>query len=109
VYNKIKNIKRIQLSVFLMFSVCTSEVAYWLRVFSSNTRGNGDQVAKELNQSPVNGLVNSMYSQYMSKQLFSHIASDATLKPLGHFAEANNVPNYTNISRGLCRARSLGY
>jgi hypothetical protein len=36
----------------------------------------------------------------MSKQLFSHIASDATLKPLGHFAEATNAPNYPPISAG---------
>jgi isopenicillin N synthase-like dioxygenase len=30
----------------------------------------------------------------VSSTLFSHIASDATLKPLGHFAEAANAPNY---------------
>ena len=36
----------------------------------------------------------------ISKQLFSHIASDATLKPLGHFAEATNAPNYPPIYAG---------
>ena len=40
------------------------------------------------------------YFIYISKQLFSHIASDATLKPLGHFAEATDAPNYPPIYAG---------
>ena len=34
------------------------------------------------------------------KQLFSHIASDAILKPLGHFAETPNAALYPPICAG---------
>jgi hypothetical protein len=34
------------------------------------------------------------------KQLFSHIASDAILKPLGHFAETPNANSYPPICAG---------
>ncbi|VAI48751.1 unnamed protein product [Triticum turgidum subsp. durum] len=36
----------------------------------------------------------------ISSTLFSHIASDATLKPLGHFAEAPNAHSYPPICAG---------
>lgn len=34
------------------------------------------------------------------KQLFAHIASDAILKPLGHFAETPNADSYPPICAG---------
>ncbi|XP_073010884.1 uncharacterized protein [Typha latifolia] len=36
----------------------------------------------------------------VSSTLFAHIASDAMLKPLGHFAETSNTTNYPPICAG---------